>query len=158
MNPFSIYLAGYISGNKSLECKEWRMRIKNFFYLKPKWQTAISFIDPMNGEDTASLCKEGLTSSFPPHAIVHRDYNSIKMCDLVVANMNTFGETRPPIGTICELAWAFEMRKPIIMITDDYRYQNHPFTSYFASAIVNNTDELLKGDLIQQFYKGTVTS
>ena len=148
------YLAGYISNTKALECAEWRQRIKTFFYIKPKWHGAISFIDPMNGEAVASLGHEGLTSSFPPHAIVHRDYNSIKECNLVIANMNTFGEERPPIGTIAELAWAFQMRKPIIMITDNYRYLNHPFTSYFASATVKDTDELLKGDLIQQFYKG----
>lgn len=153
---FRVYLAGYISDKTALECAAWRFQIKNFFHLKPKWHGAISFIDPMNGEAVATLGAEGLTSSFPPHAIVLRDYNSIKECNLIIANMNTFGESRPPIGTICELAWGFEMRKPIIMITDDYRYQNHPFTSYFASAICKDVDELLKGDLIQQFFKGTV--
>ena len=154
MNPFTIYLCGYISDVRALECAEWRCRIKNFYNMKPKWHGAIRFIDPMNGESTASLGKEGLTSAFPPHAIVHRDYNSVLASDLIIANPNTFGESREPIGTICEMAWAFQMRKPIILISDNYRYIHHPFTSYFASAIVKDTDELLKSDLIQQFFKG----
>jgi len=152
--PFMCYLAGYISDVKALECAEWRLKIKNFFNMKPKWHGQLCFIDPMNGESVASLGKEGLTSCFPPHAIVHRDYNSVLASDLIIANPNTFGEPREPIGTICEMAWAFQLRKPIILISDNYRYINHPFTSYFASAIVKDTDELLKGNLIQQFYKG----
>jgi len=152
--PYMIYLAGYISKEKALECMEWRARIKNFYNMKPKWHGAIEFVDPMNGESVASLGKEGLTSSFPPHAIVHRDRSSVKEADLIIANVNTFGEERAPIGTICEMAWAFLYEKPIIMITEDPRYIHHPFTSYFSSAIVKSVDELLKGELISQFYKG----
>lgn len=97
-HPYTIYLAGYISDKKALECAEWRVRIKNFFNMKPKWHGQLCFIDPMNGESVASLGKEGLTSCFPPHAIVHRDYNSVLASDLIIANPNTFGEPREPIG------------------------------------------------------------
>ena len=72
--------------------------------------------------------------------------------------MNTFGETRTPTGTLCELAITGYLHKPLIVITDDRNYYEHPWIKDFASMIVSSVDELLEKKYIDYFYKGTVTA
>lgn len=153
-----IYLAGFIHGEKIKECMEWRIKIRDYFYKNPKWHNEICFLDPLNGKEHGTIDKEGLKSSFSPHAIFHRDYKCVCDCDLVIANMNTFGAERGLGGTLCELAWAWDKRKPIIMISEDPRYIHHPFFEYMASMIYATVDKMLEDKAIQQFYMGTVTA
>jgi len=167
-----VYLAGFIQGTKLEECVAWRKRIREHY---DNWKTTldnddkklfpkgipavvkypITWLDPLNGKELATISQDGLKSSCPPHAIVHRDFNCVMDADLIIANMNTFGEKdRGLCGTICELAWAWEHRKPIIMITNEVKYSEHPFTALFASWIVKDVDELLEKKCINYFFKG----
>ena len=147
-----VYLSGYINETVFDQCIEWRKKIREYY---DHWKGGaekypIEWIDPLNGE----LSSDGLSlKNIPANALVHRDYYSVKISDLIVVNFDTFGETRPPIGTICELAWAWELRKPVIIITDNSNYINHPFTVSFASFFVKTVDELLERKLINYFYK-----
>ena len=144
-----IYLAGFIQGAKIKECMEWRVRVRKFYE-----DRGLIFIDPLNGKEFATITPDGLKSSTPPHSIVHRDYRSVIDCDLIVVNMDTFGESRPLTGTICEMAWAWEHRIPIIMITNEDKYREHPFISYFASWVVKDIDELFDSDAIGYYIEG----
>jgi hypothetical protein len=169
-----VYLAGYIQGSKLKECYEWRRRIREHYdhWKKPIYEIGkpnvvvsyteekypIIWLDPLNGKDFATITPDGLKSSCPPHAIVHRDFNCVMNADLLIANMNTFGESRPMTGTICEMAWAWEHRKPIIMISKEKKYREHPFTSLFSSWIVESVDELLDKKCINYFYKGMASA
>ena len=148
------YLAGFICGTKLEECSSWRKRIRMHFAQK-SWDDLI-FFDPMNGQAISTITTDGLKSSVDPQALFHRDYRAIQESDLIIVNLNTFGETRTPTGTICEIALAWEMKKPIIIITDEMQYKAHPFLRYFASAFVKDVDELLENQLIEYFYRGTV--
>lgn len=152
---YKVYLAGFIQGSKLKECIAWRLKIREHFEAK---KYPIEWLDPLNGKNLASITADGLKSSTPPHAIVHRDWASVNAADLIVANMDQFGETRPPVGTISECAWAFALRKPLILITDDKNFKYHPFLEYFATAIVPSVDVLLKEKLIQYMYKGVVSA
>ncbi len=145
-----VYLAGFIQGSKLKECIEWRKRVRNYYKLNPD----IEFLDPFSGKDLDSISQDGLNSSTPRNAIVHRDYAAVTGSELIVANMNTFGESRPPIGTICELAWAWENKIPIILISSDKNYVEHPFISYFASQTAKDVEDLLKHDMIGFFFQG----
>jgi len=153
-----VYLCGYISGAVIEQCCNWRKKLINHYdnwldkYGKIK-SYPISWLDPMNGEAFCEISSDGLKGTIPAHAIVHKDYRCIEICDLVVANMDTFGQTRPLIGTICELAWAWDKHKPIIMVTDNYAYKAHPFLEYFTSWIVSSVDELISKKIINKFYK-----
>ena len=149
-----VYLAGFIQGNKIIECTSWRKEIVGYYHLNPD----ISFLDPFSGKDLSSISGDGLNSSTPRNAIVHRDYAAVTSSDLIVANMNTFGESRPPIGTICELAWAWDKKIPIVLISEDKNYLNHPFVSYFTSIAVPDVEYLLRHDVIGYFYKGIVNA
>jgi len=153
-----IYLAGYIQGRVINQCTEWRKKVREHYdhWKKQegnKKRYPITWLDPLNGEDFAEISPDGLKSPIPPHAIVHMDYKCVNDADLIVVNMDTFGEDRPLTGTICELAWAWDKKIPIIMITNEKKYINHPFLSYFASWIVPDIDTLINEKIINQFYK-----
>ena len=147
-----VYLAGFMSGDKLQETTEWRQKIR-VHYHTIGWDQII-WLDPYNGKDIGTITGDGLKSSVPSQAIIHRDYMSVMNADILVVNMSTFGSERPLTGTICEMAWAWEHHKPIIMITDEPKYSEHPFTSYFASYIYKTVDEMLEDGAINYFYKG----
>ena len=173
---YKIYLAGYIQGDKIKECSEWRKKIRDVY---DNWETnykklgkdyagmddvrvvikyPIEWLDPLNGKNLDKITGDGLKSEASPHSIVHRDYVAVTNANLIVVNMDTFGTERGLCGTLCELAWAWEHHIPIIMITDEKKYAEHPFLSYFASEIVSSVDELLEKKLINYFYKGLVNA
>lgn len=154
------YLCGFICGNKLASCIEWRKKIRDHY---ENWKDAgypypIEWLDPLNGDVLSSITGDGLASSVDPHVIIHRDYQSVLKSDLIVANLDTFGEERPPIGTICEIALGWEHHKPIIIITENDKYREHPFLAYFASAFVKNVADLLERKLINYMYKGWVSA
>jgi hypothetical protein len=152
---YKIYLAGYISGKKMEECTAWRKRLR-MEYQAHSWP--IIWLDPLNGKKLETIDEEGLESHIPGKALVHRDYKCVSEADLIIANMNTFGCARPSIGTTYELAWAWFLRKPVIMITEDLSYINHPFTKDTYSVVVKDMEELLEKKLINYFFKGSVNA
>jgi len=148
-----IYLAGFINGNKIEECVSWRRNIREFYNNYKGAKYPIEWLDPCNGYELANIDAQGLTSNLPANMIVDKDFLSVNNSDLVIANMNTFGEERPPIGTICEITWAKFLRKPVIMISDNPLYINHPFLKDFTSVIVPTVEELLDKKYINSFFK-----
>lgn len=151
---FKIYLAGYINNKKFTECSGWRRKIaQHYNNYKGKGKYPIHWLDPMNGETAVTIKNDGLESDIPPKAILDKDYLAVSHADLIIANMSTFGENRPPIGTICELAWGWQLKKPIILITDNIWYKKHPFISNFVSWIVSDVDELLSKKIINLYFK-----
>jgi nucleoside 2-deoxyribosyltransferase len=149
-----VYLAGIIDGKKIKQCREWRAKIIDHY---KNWKNSghnygnLEFLNPLNGEDNISA--DGFTSNLPPSAILMKDYNAIKMSDLFVANMDVFGVKRYPIGTLMEIAFAYEFRKPIILISKEPIYKKHPFVGTMVNCFVDNVDELLKQKIINTFYK-----
>ena len=62
---------------------------------------------------------------------------------------------RPSIGTIFEICWAMEQRKPVILIVPEDKkeiYTKHPFTCR-VSQIVVSVNELLKEKVLETFYR-----
>ena len=149
-----VYLAGYMSGEKLKETIAWRKKIREHYrYWDGKKEAfPIAFLDPYNGKEFTTIDKKGLTSHIPSNAIIHGNYMSVSKTDIVVANMSIFGGSRPSTGTHWELAWAWQMKKPFVLITEDENYTHHPFTSQ-ASWIVKSVDELLKEKVLETFYR-----
>lgn len=149
-----VYLAGIIQGSVIDECIKWRRTVVDHYN---NWKGSgipyndLYFIDPCNGEKDIS--DDGMTSNIPTKVILDKDYSAIKKCDLFIANMNKFGVDRPPIGTIMEVAFAYEFHKPIIMITDETVYYKHPFVSNMVSWYFKSVEQMLEAKAINQFYK-----
>ncbi len=155
---FYCYLAGYISGNKLQECTEWRKKIREYYNnWKGKETYPISWLDPLNGE-LEKMSADGLSCSLPGKALVHRDHSSVRISNLIIANLDTFGEQRPLTGTVYELAWAWMYKTPVIVISTEKHYVKHPFIIDTASIIVSSVDELLEDKYINYIYKGLVTA
>lgn len=149
----NVYLAGYIQGSVIEKCVEWRKKIRNTYDNWPTGRYPINWLDPLNGENFNEISPDGLKGVFPANAIVHKDYMCVSKSDLIVVNMDTFGQDRPLTGTICELAWGWDKHIPIIMITNEDKYKQHPFLSNFSSWIVPDVDFLLEKKIINEFYK-----
>jgi len=146
---FKIYLAGYISGNKIKECSEWREKILKYYRLTRD----IKFINPLNGHDIKSISKNGLTSDIPNKGIIYKDYKSVIESDLIVVNLDTFGEDRPLIGTVSELAWAWERKIPVIAFGGLDYYNKHPFLEEFITIYTNTITGVLDEEYIDYFMK-----
>ena len=151
---FNVYLAGIIDGKNIEKCHDWRNQIINTY---SNWKNTqqnygdIAFLNPLNGE--TEISKDGLASNVPPKAILDKDYNAIKNSNLFIVNMETYGVQRPPIGTLMEIAFAYEFRIPIIMITTDNVYHQHPFVSNMVSWYFESVEEMIKEKSINKFYK-----
>jgi len=150
----TVYLAGYINGSVIEECIAWRKKIRLHY---ENWKGGqgypIEFLDPLNGESLGVISSDGNKGCFPPQMVVHKDYTCVSKSDLIVANMDTFGEARPPIGTLCEVVWAYDLRKSVILISNNEHYTEHPFLKYFSSIIVSSVEELLEKKVLNSFYK-----
>lgn len=150
-----VYLAGSIYGSKIEQCKEWRKKIRDHYHNYKGQRYPIDWLDPVNGEDTVELSPDGTKSNIPSAAIHLRDHTSVtKLANLVIANMDRFGETRYPIGTIMEVAWAWHCQVPVIVISNEETYKNHPMFATATAILVPSVEELLEKKWIQFFYKG----
>jgi len=149
----TVYLAGFIQGTVIEKCVEWRKKLRSVYDNWNGKPYPINWLDPLNGERFEEISSDGLKGVMPPHAIVHKDYKCVEKADLIICNMDTFGQERPLTGTICELAWAWQLHKMIIMITDEPKYKFHPFLTYFASWIVPDVETLIREKVINQVYK-----
>jgi len=154
-----IYLAGYINDKVLDKCIRWRKKIRDYYdNWKGKEKYPIIWLDPCNGETLGSIELEGMKCKIPGKALVHRDFNDVKTADLLIVNTDTFGENRPLVGTIYELAWAWYLKKPVIMINRDPLWANHPFSLDTVSIYVSTVEELLEKKHINYFFKGTVSA
>ena len=152
-----VYLGGYIYRGKDGEtlkkCFAWRKQIIDFYADYKGARYPIDFLCPLNSNEADSIDEKGLHSNLSHNMIVAKDRLAVENADIIITNLNTFGETRPPIGTISELVWASEFRKPVIVITDEDQYAEHPFIKTFASVIVPNVEKMLEEKTLNIFYK-----
>jgi nucleoside 2-deoxyribosyltransferase len=134
-----IYTAGPITGMSWEQATVWR---KQLVYALPN----VEVISPLRGKlylmdekeikaeyDTNLSCARGFTT---------RDRWDVTRADIVVANfLNT---SRVSIGTVMELAWADLLRKPIVVILDEYNPNNHPMVREVAGYVVETLEEAIE--------------
>ena len=155
----NVYLAGYINNEVIDSCIAWRKKLRGYYHNYKGQVYPIIFFDPLNGELNEQLNNEGLETLMPPKLIMLRDYISVvKKCDVVVANMDTFGRDRCPFGTVMEVAWAWEHHKPVIVIDEmpdtESPWALHPMFKTATSHRVKNVEELIELKLLNFMYKG----
>ena len=131
----NVYLAGLISTDHP-QSLQWRKDARRLIY--DKSPRLVHIISPMDGKDQlAQFTRDGgvtdpmLTSK----DVVMRDYLDVERSHVILANLNTYGATRPSIGTYSELAWAWILTKPVVAFVDSGAYviRNHPFLREFVT-------------------------
>jgi hypothetical protein len=152
-----VYLAGYMAGDVDEECKKWRLKIRNHYLNWDEDGSAfpIGFLDPYNGPESKSIDPKGLTSNIPPNAIRDGDRLSVKHADIVVVNLDNYGQSRASWGTPTEMAWAVDkFEHPVICIVPKHMgdMTRHPFVGR-ASWIVESVEEMLEKDCLKYFYQ-----
>lgn len=87
-----IYLAGYMSGEKLVQCTEWRKAIREYYkdYENSGESYPFAFLDPFNGAELETIDGKGLTSSVSAKAIINGDRMSVEKADVIIANMDDF--------------------------------------------------------------------
>lgn len=74
-----------------------------------------------------------------PKGIVSRDHYDVVSCDLIFVNF--LGTDRVSIGTISEIAWGYQIGKPIVVAMEDNNVHRHPFVTEQAGFIVGTLEE-----------------
>jgi nucleoside 2-deoxyribosyltransferase len=140
MKKLEVYLAGLISTDFPLSL-EWRP-------IAAAQLEAAGFAvrSPLAGKGNLKCVTTdgGITSTVTSNrSITLRDYRDVSECDIILAHLGLFLSKRPLVGTIAELAWAWQLRKPVIAVAadDDYLMRKHPFISEFVSQYVSTESE-----------------
>ena len=137
-----VYLAGLISTDHP-QSLEWRDDAA--FKLKADWK--IDSLSPLRGKNLTTSKDGGLTcSEQSSKAIILRDYNDIVQSDVMLANLNLWGSPRPLTGTIMELAWAWQMKMPVVAVCakDDVLMRQHPFIYECVSYYCETMEEAIE--------------
>lgn len=77
--------------------------------------------------------------------IMEFDINKVRSSDLIICNFND----PKSLGTMAELAIAYERRMPVIGLNED-SYELHPWQIEMCTRIFYNIDEML--DYVEDFY------
>lgn len=155
MDKPSLYLAGPIYGCTEGEAKDWR----SWIAAQLPFMRCISPLrcEPMVGKTYDTHYADPCFGH--PKAILAKNFFDLRACDMTLAyfpkpsaiddlaeiasNLELSGDhsdderaellraIKPlrSIGTIGEVSWAFALRKPAIIVSDDPLIQHHPFTS-----------------------------
>ncbi len=111
----TVYLAGPITGCTYNGCTDWRDYAK-----KKLAEGGLVGLDPMRGK--TFLEKEtnvGNNYAHPlgtPRGIMTRDHWDCTRCDVLLVNL--LGATRVSIGTVMEIAWAYDNQIPVILLIE----------------------------------------
>lgn len=115
----TVYLAGPITGLTYGGSVEWRDEAIRRLHNK-----GIKGLSPMRAKHflkalgTATLSGTGeeyqhLNPLSTSRGIMTRDFNDATTCDVLLVNL--LGAERPSIGTIMEIAWAWQRRTPVVI-------------------------------------------
>ena len=115
-----VYLAGGIAGLAGAEATDWRT---DAAYLLARRD--VECLDPMRAKLHLAHQKR-ISDNFNDYAnagvfftsrgIMTRDFNDVKRCDALLVNL--LGLTRPSLGTVMELGWAYAMQKPAVVVME----------------------------------------
>lgn len=129
MKP-KVYLAGAIAGLQYDSATDWRVQAAHA--LKER---GVEALDPMRAKN--ALSSRGAISTnfhdyekngafFTSRGIMTRDFNDVMTCDALLVNL--LGLTKPSLGTVMELGWAYALQKPAVVVIEATGniHDNHP--------------------------------
>jgi len=125
-----VYLSGTIAGLNYEQANAWRVdateKLRDF---------GIQTINPLRGR----MFGESSEEIFDPNELVHRDLRDLRVCDIVLAYMDTLS-----LGTAMEI-WHtyYTEKKPVIFVTTNDQIRNHPWIHVTSTKIFCTLDEAI---------------
>lgn len=139
-----VYLCGHMTiGITAGQARGWRaiamtrLRAEGFDTVSPmRGLESIEDDDPLGNLPEMSM---GLSEEQGHDAAITRDLFDIQQADIVLANLVDDART---IGSIAEIAWAYLLRKPIVLIAKKgTAHADHPFMQGMKSIRFETLDE-----------------
>jgi nucleoside 2-deoxyribosyltransferase len=149
----TCYLAGPIDGLSFQDGIEWRQhaqrelavagikgqspqRGKEYIGERPE------LADEMDFSKQEEMFKGNLMST--ANMILARDKFDAINCSVLLVNFK--GSKRASIGTVMEIAWAYMLGKPIIVVADeeDELHRSHPMLRGTFSCVTDNLDDAIE--------------
>lgn len=141
MNKAKVYLAGPITGCNWGESEDWRDEFKRLTA-----ETNIAGYSPMRGKEY--LKKEAeISDSYQnmkmstQRAIMARDFWDVTTSDAILVNFTE--AKRVSIGTVMECAWAWQLKKPLIVIMEPGNLHEHSMLREATDWHVQTLDEAI---------------
>lgn len=140
MSKFKVYLAGAISGLSYDEGQDWRTQATKALH-----EYGIQAYSPLRKKDYLKKLETipSIVNSSKPlsthKGIVTRDMYDVQSSDVLLVNL--LGAKIVSIGTMFELAWAFEKRTPIVLCMEPENLHSHGFVLETAGFIVPTLEE-----------------
>jgi nucleoside 2-deoxyribosyltransferase len=145
-NPI-VYLAGAIAGITGSDATDWRVAAGMTLA-----QRYIDTLDPMRAKLALSSQAKISTNFhdyehngafFTSRGIMVRDSTDVRRCDALLVNL--LGLTKPSLGTIMELAWAYILNKPAVVAIEKSGnpHDNHPMIHEAMPFRVETLDEAI---------------
>ncbi len=131
-----IYLAGPMSGCSKAEAMDWRYWVQNYLGSKPNVRANI----PGIAEGIDSVARHTILdeAALKQVNLSMFDMALVNRSDVVIANLSY--ATRVSIGTVCEISWAYNSHKPVILIPDT-KFHTHPILLNQATAVVYSIED-----------------
>lgn len=125
------YLAGGISGLSEQEARYWR-------------KSAAQVLGSKYGIITRDPTRTEAPPFHTSRGIIARDLNDVKQSDVLLVNL--LSATTLSIGTIMELAWAYLLQKPAVVIIEDSGniHDRHPMLNEAMSFRVSTLEAGIK--------------
>ena len=153
-----VYLCGPMAENTPEQADGWRQEAASLLV-----KNGFAVTSPMRGKGMLERKKVmgvhyesyGQVPELTPASIFARDQFDVRHADIILANMTELGRayrhssTRyheqvflPSIGSDFEIAWAFMLHKPVVLIAPDGNpYAHHPFLKGMSSLVRFDTME-----------------
>lgn len=135
-----IYLAGPIAGCDKSEANDWREYVSR--QLAPHGIVGISPLrcEPIHGP--RYMLNYADPKFGTARAISSKNVMDVRNCDLTFCYLpRELNERRPSYGTVCELAWAYIIGKPTILVTDDPYLSEHPVINVNAGWLLPTLED-----------------
>lgn len=141
-----VYLAGPIANVSGAQAVDWRDDATTFlqnhgFRVRNPMRSKHAALGPMAKISNNFNDYKDYGTFFKSRAIMARDFNDVKQSDGILVNL--LGATQPSLGTIMEMAWAYAMQKPCVVMIEatGNPHDNHPMIHEAMSFRVENFDD-----------------
>jgi len=150
-----VYLAGNI--NEDPRTYEWREEFTKLVENEANVVVVNPCVNAFNqgmikvGKNGMEFTREAAKRS--QRILRAKDYQLIKMCNVVVVHLGFSNPEKPMVGTIQELTWARDVfYTPVIAITggEENIYTTHPWIDECCSAKVETVEEA--ADMFKTFF------